>query len=481
MSIQHLNDFPDRFSPMLVKELRQGMRAKTFVAVFLGLQAFLAVMMFSATVSSSNKAGDAVSGVIFIFFSIAVLVFQPLRGINALSSEVKGNTMEMMALTRLSAFKIVFGKWVAIVSQTLLLFSAIVPYLLLRYFFGGMDLMVEIVAMVLLLLTSMALSAATVGLSGCSSVIIRTLLPLITLPVLLWTGIAWVSFGRSGLGSMDFLTLQDSSARINVALFISGLFYMSWNALSLGTSMIAPAAENHSIWRRIVPLVLMLVMIPLSFSGRMESWEKQFLVFIIAVPAIILALTESAPLISSVREKFASKGAIGRCVGWLFYPCWTSGVIYALLLSTLAFLCLGVANYLDSNNSSYWLDRTSVWTFGMLGSLLFPAVWQALLFKGTGQRLANYLSILCGSYVMLFVLSIMSDAMNRTAYLWGFAWHPLAFIPLVENHRQSESLPRIVQMVNIGLIVAFLIVKVVINLVKQKENLGHATQQSGDE
>ncbi len=36
-----LADFSDRLSPMLVKELRQGLRAKTFVIVFLLLQGLL--------------------------------------------------------------------------------------------------------------------------------------------------------------------------------------------------------------------------------------------------------------------------------------------------------------------------------------------------------------------------------------------------------------------------------------------------------
>lgn len=33
-STEKLNDFSDRLPPMLVKELRQGLRAKTFVGVF---------------------------------------------------------------------------------------------------------------------------------------------------------------------------------------------------------------------------------------------------------------------------------------------------------------------------------------------------------------------------------------------------------------------------------------------------------------
>ena len=158
--VTFLTDFSDRISPMLVKELRQGMRAKTFIAVFLSLQVFLAVMLFSASAaSSSDQIGSVISGIIFTFFAIAVIVVQPMRGTSALSSEVKGNTIDMMVLTRLSAWRIVFGKWVAIVGQSALLFSTIIPYLILRYFFGGMNLFGEMVCMILLFLTSMALTA----------------------------------------------------------------------------------------------------------------------------------------------------------------------------------------------------------------------------------------------------------------------------------------------------------------------------------
>ena len=44
----HLTDFPDRLSPMLVKELRQGLRTRSFVAVFMSLQAILAVVLLAA-------------------------------------------------------------------------------------------------------------------------------------------------------------------------------------------------------------------------------------------------------------------------------------------------------------------------------------------------------------------------------------------------------------------------------------------------
>jgi ABC-type transport system involved in multi-copper enzyme maturation permease subunit len=146
-----LADFPDRLSPMLVKELRQGMRARGFIVLFLAFQGVLAFMLLTVSINSSdNSAGATASGMIFALFGIASLMVQPMRGVNALSGEITGNTIEMMALTRLTASRIVFGKWFAIVSQTALILITIIPYLILRYFLGGMVLVGELVFLTLM-------------------------------------------------------------------------------------------------------------------------------------------------------------------------------------------------------------------------------------------------------------------------------------------------------------------------------------------
>jgi hypothetical protein len=58
MKITFPDDFSDRLSPMLVKELRQGLRTKAFIGVFLALQIILGVILLGAvSVSSSYQAG----------------------------------------------------------------------------------------------------------------------------------------------------------------------------------------------------------------------------------------------------------------------------------------------------------------------------------------------------------------------------------------------------------------------------------------
>ena len=133
LPIERVNDFPDRLSPMLVKELRQGLRTNTFVILFLVLQGLLATILLITTPvaasegSASGTIGEVVSKIVFCIYALGILVVQPLRGISAVATEIKQNTIDLMVLTRLSAWRIVYGKWLSIVSQSFLIGLAILP------------------------------------------------------------------------------------------------------------------------------------------------------------------------------------------------------------------------------------------------------------------------------------------------------------------------------------------------------------------
>lgn len=457
MPVTHLNDFPDRFSPMLVKELRQGMRAKTFVIVFLSLQVFLALMMFAATASTDSRAGTVVSGIIFTFFGGVVLVIQPLRGISALSSEIKGNTLDMMALTRLSAAKIVLGKWVALVSQSALVLSTIIPYLILRYFFGGMNLFGELMFLFLMFLTSAALTAATVGLSGCSSVIVRSLLPILGLPFALFT-MAVGGFSRGGPGLIELCAMTNTASRIGVMAYALLVAYCGASMLSLGASLIAPAAENHSLVRRSVALIAVLVMIPLGYFEVMFDWAHVMVCFAIAIPALVIALTDSSPSAEVVRERFARFGFPGKIGGLVLQPTFTSGVMYSILLC--AVLAMAVAVRVKAPSSGFDTEA-AIALMAMTGALLFPAAVQSIFFHGEGQRLGNYLLILAGSLVMLLVLTILAEATSSSSagFLFFFAWHPLTFIPMMDKNVMPDD-------VSLGTVTVVNLILIIIMLVK---------------
>ena len=418
---------------MLVKELRQGLRAKTFIGVFLSLQIFLGVMLLSAGASAtSDRVGTTISAIIFTFFAIAVLIVQPLRGVTALSSEIKGNTIDMMVLTRLSAWRIIFGKWVALVSQSGLLLATIVPYLILRYFFGGMNLFAEIIFLGMMFLTSMGLTAITVGLSGSSSVLIRGILPVIGTPILMFSLIGMI-FGRGFQSMINICMLDTADSRMTILIYSALVCYIGGSALSLGASLISPAAENHSTIRRLVALVLLAVFIPVYYLSSYVGDEAPLYVLLIIAPAIMIALTESAPLLPTVVTPFKRFGFPGKLAGFFLYPGLPCGVFYSILLSAIATAAVVW-------NGSNTPDAESIVAYlACLGGLLLPAVIQRFSFKGEGQRFGNYLLLLIAAMLLAGIISALTAAMSNRELLWVFIWNPWVMMSMINRNGFDDS------------------------------------------
>lgn len=467
MSIFTSTDFPDRLSPMLVKELRQGLRAKTFVTVFLSLQIILLIILLTATAStSSSSAGPIISGFIFSFFAIAVLIVQPLRGIGALSSEVRGNTLDMIVLTRLSAKRIVRGKWFAIVSQSALIFATIVPYLIFRYFFGKMNLLGEVVLLVMIFFTSMAFTAVTVGLSGSSSVILRALLPIVAIPIITYSALVFVFSGGffGGQSVIDYCALGDTESRIYVGGYILALAYIGWSLLSLGVSFIAPAAENHTTKRRLLVLAVAGVCAFIITSPHVDKDFVPFLFALIALPAMATALTERTTLPPGVRMPFSRNGPLGELAGVFFAPGWPSGVFFSLLLSAI-FLGVTSAGLVPD-----WDDDHQTILTAITGGLLFPALILILFRADESIRVSAYMLILAASGIFALVMWGIVESLHNNELLWFLVWNPFSFIPILiskpDGHEFASSAANAVT----GLYFVLLIIMALITMKRMRKS-----------
>lgn len=449
-----LNDFSDRLPPMLVKELRQGLRARTFVGVFLGLQLFLAiVMLFATTASGLDGAGEAVSRIIFFFFSLAVLVVQPLRAMNALYGEIKTTTIDMMVLTRLNARRIVAGKWAAIVGQTLLLFVSIVPYLILRYFFGGMNLFAELLALGSLCLLSACLTAFNVGISANAAIIVRGIFPL-GLAVMMFFFMVFMMEEFDDF--LRFFTLEDSDY---IALFFGlliGVLYLAWTAFGLGIMAIAPVSENHSTINRLVTLGTMGLVGLILFLADADKDVIPFLIAAVAIPGMILALTESNFLMPRVTIPFIKRGVLGKFFGAFFYPCWSSGVQYTSLLSVIV-LAVGALVMMSSRSYGFNTEEFCVLS-SLIGSVIFPALFLARFQHRIANRLGVYFAILIGSYALMLALMAVAESTNADLSMWIFCWLPPVHLYMVDNSKFDEAVVLMVSLIFTGLYLGILLI-----------------------
>lgn len=168
----------DVISPILVKEVRQGMRTRVFIASFLFLQGFLLCALAKQMVEMKRSVGVATDEWPYFWLALGAMlvVVLPARGLASISVERGEHTLELLQLTGLSAWQIVVGKWLALLAQTLLLSITVLPYVMVRYFLGATEVVQEIMLLSALLMGSAIITAACLMISAFRNWLIRALL-----------------------------------------------------------------------------------------------------------------------------------------------------------------------------------------------------------------------------------------------------------------------------------------------------------------
>ncbi len=351
---------------MLVKELRQGMRTNLFTVAFILLQ----TVMILSLLAGLADPGSGASEVFFWFFVVAtLLVVQPLRGFNALCSEQALNTMDLIQLTRLDAWRITLGKWTALNAQTLLFVTGVLPYLTMRYFLGNVNLVQELAALLFLALGSALASAITVGCSAFRHFALR--------------GILVLGFGI-GAVSLYFalrMTIFHSGGGLGLELAPMGLaalamVYGCFFFLSFGASRIAPLSENHATRKRLFALGSAALCGAFFFLDLEEG--ATLVVGLILGFACVDALTEPLPVYARVLEPFKKRFPL-RLAALFLAPGWLSGLGFFLLCS---WLWVRVVAFGISSSGSYSPDRIEFATASLSAAniLLFPLVFIHLFF-----------------------------------------------------------------------------------------------------
>ena len=428
----HISDFPDKLNPMLVKELRQGLRGLGFVALFIAIQAFLClILLITSATESQENVGNLISRIILFFFSIAVLVIQPLRGITALSSEIRGNTIDLLCLTKLSAWRITFGKWVSIVSQSGLILTAIIPYLILRYFFGDMQMFAEIILLLSTFLLSATFTAVTVGLSGTSSTIIRVFLPIIGSIVVFF--VIWPTYfgGRFAYQSVIRLVSLNDTESIFIYLgFVATSIYLIWISLDMGASAIAPLANNRSSLRRVISIGFLIIAILIFCFTAIPVGIALSIGLILSLPVSIVSLTEKTQLVPPVVTPFIRRGTMGKIAGKVLYPGWATGLVFTLILYGLLYSLLSFYSPYGSH-----VSESKFIVLNCVFAMLFFSVALTNIFaRNHKNRFAVFILIIIGQYVIILTVFVSQSSSTSNQILPLFCWIP-ASLTFLGGHR----------------------------------------------
>lgn len=376
----------DNLSPILVKELRQGIRSKLFLGSFVVIQLLL-FLYGTSLLLSDNFAGDQ-SSALALFWSAIVLpllILVPAMASQGIEKEISGKTLELLLLTRLSSYRLVLGKWMSVVVQSTLLVTSALPYLMLRYFLGGIDVWGELRSLGLLVLASALLAGITMGFWATN---VSKLAKWGAVLLFLWLGpymFVVALAGRGGLGGGAGMSLV-----VWVYAFI-GLLIM----LAHAASRIGPPAENHSTQIRI--LALLTIAAGVLFRGRTEiEVLSAVLALAILLPCVVAALVEKVRYVPRLYAPFVDRTGLARLAAFPFAPGWPSGLAFTVLV-------FGLVPFFPVWSGSFHA-RIFI---AALGTVLVPAALVRTLLSPARQSL--------GLYALFLIL------LTIPMYVWGAA------------------------------------------------------------
>lgn len=209
---------------MMLKELRQGLRRGVFLIPFMLIHLFAIAALYLEFYTELDLGANPFTGVmqmgLFLeygpFWWVAggvCMLLMPMGGIVLMGQEMDEVNYELLQMTELSRWQVVLGKFLSIWSISLLTFSSLIPYLIVRYFVGGMEVWRNIALVMTVVFVAAIIAAGAIGASSFKN-------PFARLGVM---GLFLASVGASGAIVLMASALQSGACGIFYHLNVIGL------------------------------------------------------------------------------------------------------------------------------------------------------------------------------------------------------------------------------------------------------------------
>lgn len=396
-------DFSDKLSPMLVKELRQGLRAKVFLWSFIIIQVAMILLVGFRVLAArvgTGFLGPVFDGFFWFMLAALLLFLMPSRAAGLIQEERKEHTLELLQMTWLSSLRIVLGKWLSVMTLALLLVVALLPYLVLRYFFGGMD-----VVGTLYQLAKMTMGCGVLTALGLySSAMNQRLAGGALLPLLLVVLYALMSFMDAVGATSGMRDLVQSCVLLAPAYTLYFLL--------LTAGRIASEAESLVHWQRLLAWGCCLL------GAVVGGWQGHFFwlagMLPMALGVCLQAVTSLPSTLPSTYAWGARRGRLGWWWNRLLTPGWASGVGYCLLTWLLL---LGCHELLVLGSGGLAAETRLVWGL-VLPALLFPlAVFRLAGWHGVPWPMYLLVQAICWALVLVIGRGLAANALKPEDWL----------------------------------------------------------------
>jgi hypothetical protein len=425
----------DAINPIAVKEMRQAVKGRILVwMLILFLLAQLVIMGVGILINEFDggdfNAGPALLSVLLISLLLVCLLFLPAIFGLRLSSERSQNRMDLLFITDMSPYSIIWGKTLAGIALTGLLFSTSMPFLTLTYLLRGIDLPSIFVMLglefciVILTIQGALLLACFPG--GIISRGIRFLF-----------GLGGAIFIFSMVSSASFALLEEGIGSLlgswefwGPALTVLGFILLTMGFLYvLSATLISPASSNQApvlrlylffVWCSSAACASLWYM-SVKDGDIIEMWMVCMMLLFIGV--FIISMTERSTYGPRVRRQ------IPRSVGlriplFVLYSGSAGGVLFSLVMLGLT---LGgiyairpvIPSVIGSLSDNFQMNVLAICLYMVCYGL--TALFLRRLF---GERASGRLNT-----VMIMFILLAFGSLFPFLFAWFFVYHDLDRIP----------------------------------------------------
>ncbi len=341
-------------NPIVIKELRQGVRSWTVTGMLLLFLVvlFIASLTFLITESFDGSVNLGLGGRMFSVF-VAILAgasvfFIPLYTGVRVAAERQENNPDLLYVSTLSPIRIILGKFLCSAYLVLLFFSAFMPFMAFTNLLRGVDLPTVFFILAYLFLVVCGMNMIAVFLACLpASRPFKALFALLGFFASFWVVVPLVmaayAMMRSGVGAMmvepGFWIGTVAAALMGLA--VTGLFFV------LSVALVSPPSANRALPVRLYLTLFWLLGGGLAFCWfwqngaveRMLAWTYPSLVLVVL--ALLASISNSDQLSSRVRRSIP-KSRLKRVFAFLFFNgaagglLWVAGILLLTYLATLA-------------------------------------------------------------------------------------------------------------------------------------------------
>ncbi|HEX5754626.1 MAG TPA: ABC transporter permease [Archangium sp.] len=263
----------DRLNPLVVKEVRQGLRSRVFWVSFglMLLSCFIISMVAYATTREDGLSTQG-QGFFFSFYICLAMVhffIIPYSAYRSLAREREDETWVLLILTGLGPRRILRGKVTSFLVQAGLYASAVGPFLLFSYYLNGIDLPTILLVLALgaswlVFVTVVAVCAATLADGRMGRALVNLVLLGALGLALIYALIAAFFLSEQGYRSV----VRENGFLLATGIILWVMFSYAWLLFETAAARLSLATENYT-WG---PRLALTVQMVLSGAGVVGLW-----------------------------------------------------------------------------------------------------------------------------------------------------------------------------------------------------------------